>query len=81
MLLKTTHSAEVAFVSNLKLWQARLAHVNLEGNIHIVNHGVVNDVKTSTTCHAADPSLYCIYGKGNQAPIPKKQLFSHVCVS
>ena len=67
-------SSHAACIANLQLWHERLAHVNRRGIVSMVKRGVVDGVNISDLHDPDTPSVCngCVYGKGHQAPIPKK---------
>ncbi len=63
---------EVSYVSTLQSLRERLAHVNPKGILHMVNRRVVKGANISNNFASIDKCECRIYGKGHQAPIPKK---------
>ena len=62
---------EVALVTDLGLWHARLAHVHMDGIRNMVRNKVVSGIDTDLKqdigiCES------CVYGKSCGAPIPKQ---------
>ncbi len=73
-------SSDIACVASMKLWHERLAHVIPNGITRMFDHGVVKEVNIYGPPQSPQVWDGCIYGKGQQAPIPKTSTFRCVAV-
>lgn len=60
-----------ALVTDLSLWHARMAHVNVDGIKHMARNGVVSGLNVDLN-QSMDVCDSCVVGKSTRAPTPKQ---------